>query len=316
MAGQSQRDIRRRIKSIKSMQQVTRAMQLVSAAKLRRAQARAVSSRPFASKLREVLARLAKVEETNLNHPLLQQRQVKRVAYLLVTADRGLAGGYNSNIIRRTVDILRDEANPYDLFVVGRRGRDYFRKRNYKLAGEYVNLGDDIDWSDAKDIARQLMDEYTKEQADAIYLVYTEFVNTITYRPVVKQLLPVLSLHEAAAGDASAKNGEGEPAVSAVQDKAEKGVEVEEVDYIWDPSPAAVLHLLLPRYVETLVYGALSEAKASEHGARMTAMRSATDNAEEMIEALTLSYNRARQAGITREITEIVGGANALTGGE
>jgi len=285
------RDIKRRISSFKNMKQITKAMEMVAAAKLRRAQRQAVEGRPFAKKLEEVLVRLvesarSKESEGALLHPLLEEREVKRALYVAITADRGLAGGYNANIIRRLGALLNERGAEAGVIAIGRRGRDYLRKRGIVPVAEYVQLPDEVDYQVAKEIAGRLMQLFTSGEYDAIYLVYTQFVSAITQRPVVEQVLPI----RAPEGGGAAEAGE----------------------YLYEPSADAVLGILLPRYVETEVYRALIEAKASEFAARMTAMRNATDNAQELIESLTLSFNRARQASITKEISEIVGGAEAL----
>ncbi len=297
MAGQSARDIKRRIRSIKNTQQITKAMEMVAAAKLRRVQSQATQGRPFSEKLREVLVRLVTAARSgegarSLEHPLLEKREVKRVLYVVVSADRGLAGGYNANLLRRAVGELSKEEREYEIIAIGRKARDFFRKRGWQLRAEHVQLGDDIDYTFAQGLAQQLMAAFTAGEFDEIKLVYTRFVSVVSQQPVVERLLPI-----------------EDPAAGA-------GGEEEPVEYRYEPSPEAVLGILLPRYVETEVYRALMESKASELGARMTAMRNASDNAEEMIAALTLSYNRARQAGITKEISEIVGGAEALAGAQ
>src|SRR5690606_14682999 len=290
MAGQSARDIKRRINSVKNMRQITKAMEMVAAAKLRRAQAQVLSSRPFTDKLREVLARVvsaARKGEGGVSHPLLDVRkEVSRVLYVLITADRGLAGGYNVNVIRRFQSLLDEETREVAVVAIGRKGRDYLRKRGIEPLREYVNLGDEIEYGVARSIAAELMEDFTSGRFDEINMVYTEFVSVVSQRPVVQRLLPVAE-----------PEGESDEAA---------------LEYIYEPDPASVINILLPRFVETQVYGVLMEAKASELGARMTAMRNATDNATEMIDQLTLNYNRARQAGITKEISEIVGGAEAI----
>ncbi|KNZ68411.1 ATP synthase F1 subunit gamma [Thermincola ferriacetica] len=280
----SARDIRRRIKSVKSTQQITKAMKMVAAAKLRRAQERVIAARPFAGKIQEVLARLA-AANSGVSHPLLEVREPKSIGYVLITADRGLCGGYNANIIRMAHRDLNNMQGA-SLITIGRKGRDYFRRRGFDIKSEFIGLGEDIPFATAKDIAQTLMDYYVKGVVDEVYLTFTEFVSAITQKPKTIKLLPV----------ETPKEKEG----------------TSQVDYIYEPAPDVLLGELLPKYVETTVYRALLEAKASEHGARMTAMGSATDNATEMIDKLTLSLNRARQAAITKEISEIVGGANAL----
>lgn len=279
----SMRDLRRRIKSIKSTQQITKAMKMVAAAKLRKAQERVIAARPFASKLQEVLARLT-ASSSSVSHPLLEVREVKNICYVLVTADRGLCGGYNANIIRTNAGLLNEK--PGSMVAIGRKGRDFFRRRGIDIKAEFVGLGEEIPFSAAKEIGQVLVDYYVKGVFDEIYLVFTEFKSAITQRPVTMKLLPV----EPPKNDGN----------------------VNTIDYIYEPEPEQLLAELLPKYIETTIYRALLEAKASEQGARMTAMGSATDNATEMIGKLTLSLNRARQAAITKEISEIVGGANAL----
>ncbi|MDW7674493.1 MAG: ATP synthase F1 subunit gamma [Bacillota bacterium] len=282
MAGM--RDIKRRIRSVKNTQQITKAMKMVAAAKLRKAQERVIAARPYKGKLKEVLGRLAQASG-HVNHPLLHVRQAKKVAYVLVTADRGLCGGYNANVIRKAMVQLTDSPVEADLIAVGKKGRDFFRRKKQNISKEFIGLGEEISMAEGRQLARFLMDAYEKGEYDEVYLVYTEFITAMRQKPEVVKLLPI--------------------------DPPEE-TKVDETEYIFEPHAEDVLATLLPRYVENQVYQVLLEAKASEHGARMTAMGSATDNAAEMISKLTLSYNRARQAAITREISEIVGGANAL----
>lgn len=278
----SMRDIKRRIKSIKSTQQITKAMKMVAAAKLRKAQERVIQARPYATAIKETLGRLASVA-TDVSNPLLEVREVKNVGYILVTADRGLCGGYNTNIIRLARNEVRGKDNS-SMVTVGRKGRDFFRRNNANIISEFLGLGEEIDFVDAKTIAATAMDLYIKGELDEVNLIYTEFGSALNQKPTMIKLLPI------------------EP-------PAETG---SKVDYIYEPNAEVVLNQLLPKYVETTIFRALLESKASEQGARMTAMGSATDNAREMIGKLTLTFNRARQAAITREISEIVGGAAAL----
>ncbi|MFZ5641408.1 MAG: ATP synthase F1 subunit gamma [Bacillota bacterium] len=280
----SARDIRRRIKSIKSTQQITKAMKMVAAAKLRKSQDRVIAARPFAGKIKEVLARLA-VSNSGVSHPLLEVRPVKNILYVVITADRGLCGGYNANVLRKAHHEIATFEN-VSLTAIGRKGRDYFRRRGFDIKTEFVGIGEEIPFSLAREISQILINYYEKQVFDEVYLVFTEFVSAMTQRPTTMKLLPAEPPAE----------GEGAAAV----------------DYIYEPSPEELLNELLPTYVETTVYRAMLESKASELGARMTAMGSATDNAAELINKLTLSLNRARQAAITKEISEIVGGANAL----
>jgi F-type H+-transporting ATPase subunit gamma len=279
----SARDLRRRVKSIKSTQQITKAMKMVAAAKLRKAQERVIAARPFARKIKEVLARLTSIN-SGVSHPLLEVREPKNTGYVLISADRGLCGGYNANILRMNARMLHDK--PGSLIAIGRKGRDFFRRRGFDIKSEFIGLGENITFSLAKEIGQTLVDYYVKGIFDEVYLVFTEFKSAMTQNPMTMKLLPV------------------EPPA--------EGGKSTQIDYIFEPNPEALLAELLPKYIETTIYRAMLESKASEQGARMTAMASATDNASEMIDKLTLSLNRARQAAITKEISEIVGGANAL----
>lgn len=288
---QSMRDIKRRIRSVQSTKQITKAMEMVAAAKLRRAQERAQASQPYAEKMKEVISSIAAGVE-DVEHPLLEVRDVKKTAYLVMTSDRGLAGGYNANILRmvsQTIKNRHQSADEYVIFAIGRKGRDFFKKNDYPLIGEIVGLSDTPTFADIKNIAKTAVGMYGEGVFDELYLVYNEFKSAISQIPTEKKLLPLTDL-------------------------GQEGQEAEvESPYDFEPSAEEVLGSLLPRYAETLIYSALLNAKASEHGARMTAMGSATDNADDMISSLTLTYNRARQASITQEIAEIVAGANALS---
>ncbi|MCR4400166.1 MAG: ATP synthase F1 subunit gamma [Syntrophomonadaceae bacterium] len=296
MAGKGVREYKRRIRSVSNTRQITKAMKMVSAAKLRKAQESAEASRPYAGKLAEVLSRLAAIS-TDARHPLLEKREsIEKVTYLVVTADRGLCGAFNTNIIRLAAESIRADERPAEKGVaaVGRKSRDFFRKRGYKMQGEFVNLGDNISYAHAKEIGQYIIQMYEEAATDEVYLVYARFVNALRQVPTIVKLLPLEP-----------------PKVE------ETGESVREffADYIYEPSADAILTSLLPRYVESQIYHALLESKASEHGARMTAMSNATDNASELVDTLTLSMNKARQAAITSEILEIVGGAEALKKG-
>ncbi|GAW93838.1 ATP synthase F1 subunit gamma [Calderihabitans maritimus] len=282
------RDIKRRIRSIKNTQQITKAMEMVAAAKLRKSQEKVIAARPYSQKLQEVLNRLM-VDAERVQHPLMEVRETNKLGYIVITADRGLCGGYNANIIRLTERTLAGVEEEIRIVAVGRKGRDYFRRRGREIVKEYIAIGDDPTFTQAKALAHEMMELFEEKVFDKLYLVYTEFVSTMRQVPKIVPLLPL-------------------------SPSPEKQEEKKEVEYIYEPSPQGILENLLPRFVETQVYQALLEAKASEHGARMTAMRSASDNAAEMIDRLTLSFNRARQAAITKEISEIVGGAEALKG--
>ena len=284
------RDLRRRIKSIKSTQQITKAMKAVSAAKMRRAQDNVIAARPYAKRLVGVLGRVASVT-SGVRHPLLDVREPKKIAYVIITADRGLCGGFNSNVIRRAASEIKDIPD-VSLVCVGRKSRDFFRKRGYNIAQQYVGLGEKVDGGQAREIAQYIIDRYSEGEFDAVYVVYSEFVNVMIQRPIVTKLLP-----------AEPPKGKGDEEGSKAAGKA---------DYIFEPSAEEVLATLLPKYVTNTVFQGLLESKAGEHSSRMTAMDNATKNASEMIGKLTLTMNRARQAAITKEISEIVGGAAAL----
>lgn len=284
----SLRDIKARIASTKNIKKITRAMEMVSAAKLNRAQAHAQGYMPYTDKLRDVVASIAAGNTNVINHPMLESREVKKTGYLVITADRGLAGGYNSNVLRRVTDLLderhasRDE---YTLFVIGKIGVSHFKKRNMPIAEETTGLPDHPSYDDIKTLAKKAVERFADEDIDELYMVYNHFVSAISQKVRDTKLLPLTDLE---AG--------GENTYS----------------YEYEPSAEDVLETLLPQYIEGLIYGALLDAKAAEQAARMTAMRSATDNADELIDDLTLDYNSARQAAITQEISEIAGGAAAL----
>lgn len=279
------REIKRQIKSIQNTRQITKAMEMVASAKLRKAQEKAQSSRPYVEKLKEVVSSIASGTE-GITHPMLVTRPVKRTAYIVITADGGLVGGYNTNIIRRVMDEIEarhSSKSEYGLFVIGRKGRDYFNRREMPVIKDLTELSDTPKFSDVKSLAYDAVKAFENEQFDEILICYNKFINAMSQIPAIERLLPF---------DSVSTNGSA-------------------ATYEYEPSPEAVLENLLPRYAETLIYGALLEGKASELGAKMTAMGSATKNASKMIGELTLTYNRARQAAITQEITEIVAGANA-----
>jgi F-type H+-transporting ATPase subunit gamma len=294
MPKESLRDIRKRIASVRSTQQITKAMKMVATAKLRRAQENILATRPYATKMFEVLSSLAARTSPDA-HPLLYRREPKRVEVVVFTSDRGLCGAFNMNLIQRAEKFLEEEKTRTEelaLSFIGRKGRDYFRKRNVKMRREYVNLFGKVDFPLAARIGEDLVQSYIAEQVDAIYLLYSEFRSAIQQRIVLEKILPVTPK----------KAGEGE--------EAPKGPTA--VEYIYEPSEVEILGKILPMYVEVQIFRALLESVASEFGARMTAMENATNNARDMIEKLTLVYNKARQASITKELIEIVSGAEAL----
>ncbi|MGI5911353.1 MAG: ATP synthase F1 subunit gamma [Syntrophomonadaceae bacterium] len=289
MAGAGVREFKRRIRSVKNTQQITKAMKMVAAAKLRRAQERAEAARPYTETLQGTLARLAEVS-TDAKHALLEEREdVRKVGYIVITADRGLCGAYNTNIIRVANQAMQDDERQPEIGIiaVGRKARDFYRKRG-GIEAEFINLGDNVNYADAREIAQYVMNAYETGELDEVYLVYARFVNALRQVPTVSKLLPL------------------EP---PEEDESESS---RIIDYIYEPSAEEILLTLLPKYVGSQIHHAMLEGKASEQGARMTAMGNATENASEIIGNLELAMNKARQAAITDEILDIVGGAEAL----
>jgi F-type H+-transporting ATPase subunit gamma len=284
--------IRRRIVSVKNTQKITKAMKAVAAARLRKAQEAIIALRPYAQKLDEVIAEVAARRPPDEEpHPLLAVREPKRVALIVLTSDRGLAGGFNANINRAAERFIREHKAEYEkieLNIVGRKGREYFKRRNYEVHDEYMGVFGEVSVERAREITTAEIEDYTQNDLDAVYLVYNEFKSAMSQRVVIEKLLPVqpAKLPESAG----------------------------QVDYKFEPSRRELLDHLLPLNVETQIYRAILESIASEFGARMTAMDNATNNAVDMIGRLTLEFNRARQAAITKELMEIVGGAEALKG--
>jgi F-type H+-transporting ATPase subunit gamma len=294
----STREIRRRIRSVKNIAQVTRTMQMVASSKMRRAQERVQQSRPYSEQLRSLVSRLARVtgEDVGGEIALLKQRPVRRIGFVVITPDRGLSGALPSNINRRAAATAIEEQNRFaqqgerpavDYVVVGRKGRDFVLRNQLHMIAEFTNYGDRPSLADATAIAQVAMDAFLKEELDVVYLVYAKFINTVTQQPTAIQLLPV-------------------------QPPPEQAGESTTVEYIYEPDAATIYEALLPRYVDVLVYQAMLEAVASEQSARMVAMKNATDNANDLVNDLTLTYNKARQASITTEILEVVGGAEGL----
>jgi F-type H+-transporting ATPase subunit gamma len=287
------RDIQRRIRSVQSTQKITRAMKLVAAAKLRRAQERIIAARPYAAKMGELLGNLVSAASGSdgAQHPLLEQREGPRRQIVIITADKGLAGAFNSNVIRRALELVR-QSNTAEvtLVVVGRKARDFYRRRQWTIKRDMIGFWDRLAYSHASELADYFMQQYLDGEIDEVYLVYNEFRSVAVQRPVREQLLPI------------PRKAEGEAAAEAV-------------DYLYEPDPKAILDELLPRHVRTQVFRALMESLAGEYGARMTAMEAATKNAKEMIDVLTIQYNKARQEKITKELLDIVGGAEALKQG-
>ncbi len=284
----SLKDIRKRISSVKSTQQITKAMKMVSAAKLRRAQESVLEARPYADKMRDVIGDLSVRVEMD-RHPLLMRRDVKKREIFVITSDRGLCGGFNQNLIRETTHLTEKKEEGLEavqLSIVGRKGLEFFKRRETPIRKEYLNILGDINYSVAATLGKDIVSSYESGEFDELLLVYTHFRSAISQEVTVQKILPI------------------EPI-----DVPEDAVVTE---YIYEPSEAEILSALLPRYIEVQLFRAMLESLASEYGARMTAMDSATSNANEMIDKLTLEMNRARQAAITKELMEIVGGAEAL----
>jgi len=290
-------DIRRRIKSVKNTQQITKAMKMVSAAKLRRAQERVVAARPFANKMAEVLGELAKRTDEDFHHPLLDYRGDQRYLLVLITADKGLCGAFNTNLTKAAQAFMRENADKQiEIMAIGRKGRDFFRNRRAMISSEYIGLTGKgrVEFSEALEVARALIKQYTEDtDLDKVYIIYNEFKSVLSQRVVLEQLLPV------------AREKQDEPEAKSQQPE-------NLIDYIYEQPPVEMFGQLLPRLVETQIFRALLESIASEQGARMTAMDSASKNASELIDSLTLNMNRIRQAAITNEIIEVVSGAAAL----
>jgi F-type H+-transporting ATPase subunit gamma len=280
------RDIRTRIRSIKNTQQLTYTMKLVSATKLRRAQEQILAARPYARRMLQVLNSLATRAHPE-SHPLLTRREENKIEVVIITSDRGLCGGFNANILKAgRAELERWAGKDVSVTVVGKKGRDFLRRRKIPMRREIVDVFRKISYAHAAELARDLMQRYTSLERDAIYVVYNEFKSAIQQRVVVEKLLPIEKLPE-----------------------AEK---LPPVDYLYEPGQAEIFDQLIPKHVEVQVYRALLESAAAEHGARMSAMDSATNNAGELIDSLTLNMNKVRQAGITKEILEVVAGAAAL----
>jgi F-type H+-transporting ATPase subunit gamma len=292
----SLRDIRRRIRSVRSTAQITKAMQMVASSKMRRAQERVQQSRPYADQLRDLVSRLARAsgEDVGGGVALLKQRPIRSAGFIIITPDRGLCGALPSNINRRAVSAAQEiqaeiaaqgERPQVEFIAVGRKGRDFLLRSQLPLIAEFTNYGDRPSMNDASAIAQVAVDAFLKDEVDVVYLVYAKFINTVSQRPVSLQILPV-------------------------QPPTGNEDETRTVEYIYEPDPRAIYEALLPRYVDVVVYQALLEAVASEQSARMVAMKNATDNAQELVGDLTLTYNKARQAAITTQILEVVAGAS------
>lgn len=289
-------DIKRRIKSVNSTKQITHAMELVASAKLRKSRELAEGRRPYFEAMIESMGRIVE-KSGNTRNIYMKQREVKKVAYIVITGDKGLAGGYNVNVAKLVEDHVANKEDAV-IYTVGSRGRDHFRNRYYDIQGEYLGISERPTFFNAKEITGVVMEGFKNGDYDEVYIAYTKFVSTIAQHAQLMKLLPI----SAEDLKPEKKDGAGEVAV----------IDSELTIMAYEPEPEELLGLLIPNFVSSTVYGSMIESAASEQGARRTAMESATTNANEMIDGLTLKYNRVRQAAITQEISEIVGGAEAL----
>lgn len=283
----SLRDLKARIDSTEKTKKITSAMEMVSASKMGKAERNAKGFVPYSNKLQEVVASIAK-GTSDITHPMLEKRKVKKTGYIIITSDKGLVGAYNSHILRSLVDTIETkhkDPSEYTIIVFGSKGYDFCRKRNMPIARSILGVSDHPEFADIREVANEAVQMYADEEIDELIIFYNHYVSAISQQVTKKQLLPIEDVSE------------------------HKGMNTE---YEFEPSQEAILEVLLPQYAESLIFGALLDGKASEHAASMTAMKNATDNAEDLIGELSLSYNRARQAAITQEITEIVGGVAAL----
>ena len=289
----SLRDIKRRIRSVKSTQQITKAMEMVAAAKLRKAQSRAEKARPYAEKMEEILANLSSTVSTGdatALHPYFEKRDVRKTTLVLITSDRGLCGSFNQNLIRRATSFLADYTpENVELVTVGKRGNVWFKKRPYPILSSHLDFGGNMDFQRAHAITHELTERFVSGQTDVIYLLYQKFISTARQEITMTRFLPI----EPKLGEDAAAEAKG-------------------TEYIFEPDPVAIFDDLMPRYALTKITTAMSESFAAEHAARMMAMGGATKSAGEMIDTLTLQFNKARQGAITKELLDIVGGAEAL----
>lgn len=287
------RDIKGRIKGVKSTQQITKAMKMVAAARLRRAQENIINAKPYSKKIAEMLQNLLNIEK-NFSNPLFAEREVKRIALIVVTSDRGLCGGFNMNVIRKAEELAKDELASYNkdgnlvLYCIGKKGNDYFTKRPYNVVGSYPGIFSHLKFEFASGLIKELTAKYISGEIDKVLVVYNEFKSVIQQKTTVEQLFPIKPFEE----------------------KTEETVQ--DVNYIYEPDKARIIGALLPKHLNAQMWTTLLDSYAAELGARMTAMDMATENAKELIRSLNLTYNKVRQASITKEILEIVSGANAL----
>jgi len=285
--GQNMNDIKRRIKSVTSTKQITKAMELVATAKLKRARKKLEQSKPYYNKIYESIREIV-ANSKGIKHEFIEKREIKNSLYIVLTGDRGLAGGYNSNVCKLAENTIQDKSKA-KLITIGSKGRAYFAKRGFNIAYEMTGVSETPELVNAQVVGEKAVEMYKAGEIDEVKLVFTEFISTINYKPMVLDLLPL-----------------------ALDDEEEDKKAEDVIIFRYEPSPESVLNYLIPKYIASVIYGATIEASASEQGSRRVAMENATDNAEDMIDELDLMYNRARQASITQEITEIVSGADAL----
>ncbi len=288
--GMGTRDIKRKIKSVNSTKQITKAMELVSTAKLRRNRNKMEVTRPYFNSVLQTVQEIMESEKS-IKHEYVSAREVRNTLYIIVSADRGLCGGYNNNAIKTVVQDIKDPSRA-SFITIGKKASDFFEKRDYNVVEKYTGISEDPSYEDAKNIARVALKLYSDEKVDEIKFVYTALVSTISQEPVMLQLLPVVADE------------------NAVKKEEKDAADFEFVSY--EPSPEFVLGMVIPKYIESTIYGGMAESSAAEQAARRIAMENASDNADELISSLTLTYNQARQSAITQEISEIVGGAEAL----
>lgn len=283
---QAMRDIKRRIRSVSNTKKITKAMELVSSAKLRKARGKLDNTRPYFNTIvRSIHGILASTE--GIRHPFIEKREINKSAYIVLTSDRGLAGGYNNNVIKLAESMMKDKKDVSTVIAVGQKARDYFLRRGYEVSGEFLHISETPQYYDAASIGNLVVEMYREKKVDEVILVYTHFKSAISFDPNTLKLLPAENMRD--------------------EDDIKRTTLID-----YEPSPEEVLGYLIPKYVQSAIYGAMIESSASEQGARRNAMKNATENAEEMIDDLKLSYNRARQASITQEIAEIVAGSEAL----
>lgn len=303
---ESTRDIKGRIKSVTNIQQITKAMKMVAAARLRKAEEKANGSRPYAEKIGELLLRASSVTP-GFTSPLFRTGEVKKVGYLVICGDKGLAGAYNSNVMKRTLqEISGKDRSAYALYVCGKQAKNYLKFRGYDPDTYHFGFSDKPSAQDSIDLSKEMVEYFTKEEVDEVYIIYTKFITALRQQVRVDRLLPIEAPAEGKTEEAA------KAAASEWEKERQDFLRIEEDPYIFLPDAAAVLSKLLPEYIQVQVYNAMLQSAASELGSRMAAMSAATDNATERIADLNLTYNKARQAQVTNEISEIVGGAAAL----